>query len=80
MIRDFLEWLAWWRPPCMLRTVIVNFVGDDETAIRGVLWRSRGPWLVIKAAEILTPNQAPAPADGELVIPRARVAFLQRLP
>ena len=80
MLATILDWLAFWRPPCMARIVIVNFVNDADLAIRGVLWQSRGPWLVLKSAEILKPNLAPAPADGDLVIHRDRVAFLQRLP
>lgn len=77
-MREFLRWLCWWKPPCLLELVIVNRVGDDE-AFRGVLWRSRGAWLVLKQAELLVANQQPSPIDGEIIIHRSKVAFIQRL-
>jgi hypothetical protein len=59
-----------------LRTVIVNLT-DDDTAIRGVLWRSRGPWLVLRDVAILKGGVPPTPVDGEIVVHREHVAFLQ---
>lgn len=79
-MREFLRWLAWWRPPCLLETVIVNQVTDRETAIRGVLWRSRGAWLVLKQCHMLTVGRDAVPIDGEIVIHRSQVAFIQRFP
>jgi hypothetical protein len=79
MVRDFFRWLCWWQPPCLLSTVIVNQVSDPNTAIRGVLFRSRGPWLVLKQAEALTAGEKPTAIDGEVVIHRAQVSFMQKL-
>lgn len=75
-----LRWLCWWRPPCLLRACIVNLRDDPSTAIKGVLWSSRGPWLTFKGCAGLKPGQPPAPIDGDVVIHRHRVSFLQVLP
>lgn len=73
-----MRWLCWWRPPCLLRTVIVNLKSDDS-AIKGVLWSTRGPWLTFKDCALLKPGVT-TPIDGEVVLHRATVLFLQVLP
>jgi len=73
------HWL-FWRPPCLLRTVIVNLQSDPELALRGVLWQYRGAWLTLRQAQLLKAGGAPVVVDGEAVIHRANVAFLQVLP
>jgi hypothetical protein len=74
----------WWQPPCLRRLVIVNCLapapGIEATVIRGILWEARAQWLVLKNAEALALNQPPKPLDGEIVIPRANVDFLQVYP
>jgi hypothetical protein len=45
-----------------------------------VLWRSRGAWLVLKDCAMLKPNHEPLPMDGDVVIHRDRIAFIQVLP
>jgi hypothetical protein len=74
-----MRWL-WWRPPCLLRTVILNVRDDQNTAIQGVLWASRGAWLVIRNPQLLNAAREPAPMDGEVVIHRTHVAFIQVVP
>lgn len=71
--------LRWWLPPCLLRYVIVNLT-TDGTAFKGVLWQSRGPWLVLREASMLKEGNPPTPVDGEVVMHREHVAFLQVLP
>lgn len=78
-MNKFIAWFCWWKPPALLETVIVNQVNDDRTALRGVLWRSRGAWLVLKQVEALTVGEKPVPVDGEVLIHRDRVAFIQKL-
>ena len=75
-----MKWIWWWRPPCLLRVVIVNLRSDRDTALRGVLWRARGRWLVLRDAVALKTTAAPTRLDGEIVIDRDNVAFLQVLP
>jgi hypothetical protein len=74
-----MRWLLWWRPPCLLRRVIVN-LRDESSSIQGVLWSVRGPWLTYRDASFLTSGQPPAKIDGEVVLHRDRVLFMQVLP
>lgn len=75
-----MRWLFWWRPPCLLQPVIVNVKDDPSTAIKGVLWSQRGPWLTFRSCSILKANVPPMPMDGDVVIHVQNVAFLQVLP
>jgi len=76
-----MRWLLWWRPPCLLRVVIANLKDDPTMAIRGVLWSSRGRWLVLREASILMKGATTTTAlDGEVVVHRSNVAFLQVIP
>lgn len=77
-----MNWRAlfWWRPPCLLRAVIVNLISDQTTAIKGVLWSSRGAWLTLREASALHGHATPTPLDGEVVIHRTNIAFIQVLP
>jgi hypothetical protein len=72
-------WLFWWRPPCVLRTVIVN-LKEDPNAFRAVLWSVRGPWLTFKDCTLLRASGDTTRVDGEVVIHRDNVSFLQALP
>lgn len=75
-----MSWLWWWRPPCLLRTVSVQFTHDESLAIEGVLWSARGPWLTLRRAQLLKAGSGPAALDGEVVVHRDQIAFLQVLP
>jgi hypothetical protein len=55
-------------------------VHDPDSALRGVLWQSRGPWLVLKDVTALKVNEPPTLVDGDVVIHRSNVAFLQVFP
>lgn len=72
--------LWYWRPPCLLRTVIVNLIAPSDEAIQGVLWQSRGPWLRLKDATALKEGQPAVRVDGDVLLERTNVAFLQVLP
>jgi hypothetical protein len=74
------SWLFWWRPPCVLRAVIVNLKDDPTTAIKGVLWSSRGAWLTVREPFLLKAGMQPARMDGDVIIHRSNVAFLQVVP
>lgn len=65
--------------PRLRRRCLVNLRGDDADVIEGVLWTRRGRWLVIKDARLLRGNDV-TPADGEVLIDRAEVSFIQVLP
>ena len=56
------------------RQVLVNTKTDR--AFRGVLWRKAWGYLVLRNAEMLAEGKT-VPMDGEVVIERANVDFIQ---
>ena len=71
----------------MRRTVLISLISEaDRAGIRGVLWATRGAWLVLrnaelcKAVDVRAPDEKAAiPSPGEVVIHRSNVAYLQVL-
>ena len=61
----------------VLRKIIVNT--QTGKAFRGVLWRKRGAYLVLREAELLKGRGETTPMDGEIVIESSNVDFLQVL-
>lgn len=57
------------------RRVIVNTKTDR--AFRGVLWQKRSDYLVLRNAEMLKAKGETVPLDGEVVIERSNVDFIQ---
>ncbi len=57
------------------RRVIVNTRTDR--VFRGLLWRKRREYLVLRNAEMLRERGAAAPVDGEVVIERGNIDFIQ---
>ena len=55
--------------------VLVNLV--DGSAFDAVLWARRGRLLVLRDAKLIEPGAEAAPADGEVLVDRDRVAFVQ---
>ena len=68
-----LTWL-WWRRTAVRRRVVVNLA---DRAFAGILWAQRGPLLVLRDAQLLEPGAQPQPVDGELVVERLRVEWVQ---
>jgi hypothetical protein len=64
--------------PRRRRRVLVN-LQHDEGALEGLLWSRRGCWIILKDARLLREAREPLPVDGEVVIDKARIAFLQVL-
>ena len=63
------------RPYPTLMQVIVNT--KTGKAFRGILWRRRAGYLVLRNAEVLLGRDGVAPMEGELVIEASNVDFLQ---
>lgn len=63
------------RPYPCLRRVIVNTKTDK--AFRGALWERSGPYLVLREAELLLGRGDVRALDGEVLIERANVDFIQ---
>lgn len=66
-----------WRV-ALRRRVVVNLV--TGTAIEGVLLQRTGPLLRLADCTLHEEDSAPAAVDGEIVVERARVAFIQVMP
>ncbi len=58
----------------MASTVIVNLKTDK--AFRGILWSQHGDLLVLRNVTLLDRGQE-TPVDGEVVVERSNVDFLQ---
>jgi len=59
----------------VLRRVIVNTKTDR--AFRGVLWRKRRGYLVLRSAEMLRGKGETVAMDGEVIVPADNVDFIQ---
>lgn len=75
-------WLAYERVAdarlALRSRVLVNLLSGQ--AITGVLWRRRGRYLVLRSAELMEPgNTRPTPIDGEAIVDRDQVLFVQKL-
>lgn len=67
-----------WRRTAVRRRVMVNLL--DGRALGGVLWARRGPLLVLRDVALFEPGgDGPVAIDGEAVVERARVSFVQVL-
>ena len=51
---------------------------DDGSAWRGLLYAVDDRTLALREAERLTPDAPGTPVDGELLLPRDQLAYLQR--
>jgi len=82
VLAALVVYLADRRLPVRGKRLIVNLV--DGSAMRGILIRSRGPWLVLANAELLRVDTATVagavPIDGTAYVERPRVLFVQVLP
>lgn len=64
----------WWRRTAVRKRVVVNLA---DKAFSGVLWAKRGPLLVLRDAVLMQHGAADTPLDGEVVVERSKVDFIQ---
>ena len=57
------------------RRVLVQM--HSGRAFTGLQWRRRGRLLVLRNVEMLEPNNQPATLDGEVVLDRGEVEYVQ---
>ena len=71
--------MSWFKPryPVLKRVIVNTKTGN---AFRGLLWAKKADYLVLRQAEMLGEGATRAPMDGEVVIERANVDFMQVLP
>lgn len=65
-----------WRRTAVRKRVVVNLA---DKAFSGILWAKRGPLLVLRDVKLLEAGREPQPVDGEVIVERARVEFMQVL-
>lgn len=66
---------AWARRRLALRRrVMVTTI--PGAAFHGILWARRGPWLILRDVTVHADGEA-VPADGEVIIDRRIVLFVQ---
>ena len=75
-IGSWLTWLWLQRPPAMRRRVVINFTRESH-AIVGVLWGARGSWLQVRDAALVGLDGSRQPLDGEQLVHRDQVSFIQ---
>ena len=66
--------MFWWRRTAVRKRVVVNLA---DKAFSGVLWAKRGPLLVLRDAVLMQHGAADTPLDGEVVVERSKVDFIQ---
>lgn len=59
------------------RRVVVNLLSG--TAISGVITKSSGPLLILRDAQVMQPDSQPSDVDGEIVVDKSNVDFIQAL-
>ncbi|WP_218951964.1 hypothetical protein [Amycolatopsis anabasis] len=57
------------------RRVVVSLV--DDQAITGVLWRRHRRLVVLRSAQLVQPGREPVRMDGDVVIERDRINWVQ---
>jgi hypothetical protein len=67
-----------WRRWPIRKRVLVNL--DDGRAFDGILFARRGPLLVLRNARLIEPGAEPVDVDGEVIVERPRVSFMQVQP
>lgn len=65
----------WWRRLAVRRRVIVNM--KDRSAFEAILWKRKGPYLILRDAVFMEPGVKPVHVDGEAIITKADVAWIQ---
>lgn len=63
-----------WRRTAVRKRVVVNL---SDKAFTGILWAKRGPLLVLKDVVLMQHGAADTPMDGEVIVERSRVDFIQ---
>lgn len=74
-----MSFLDRFRPYPILKTALINL--KSGTVFRGVIWRRRGPFYVLRDAVILsdrgTKVDGGSKVDGEVLVTRDDIDFIQ---
>lgn len=67
-------------PRVVGRAVVVHYRDENVPSLSGVVWGVRGRWMVLRGTKAHRPNADPVPVDGDVLVPREAIAFVQALP
>jgi hypothetical protein len=69
---------AWWwfRCPARGRRVVIPLRCPSDHALRGLLARERGEWLVLVDVTLVRPDRSSTPMLGDVVLHRGNVVML----
>jgi hypothetical protein len=67
--------VIWARRLMVRRRVLVSL--RSGSAVTGLLWARRGRTLVLKSAELLEQGSAPVVMDGDVILDRDQVEYVQ---
>lgn len=71
-----IEWLReLFIPYPAYRKGLVNL--KSGSALRGIIWRRRRGYVILRQAALLRPRESPVAMDGEVMIYREDVDFIQ---
>lgn len=68
--------MRWSRRRLEGQEVIVNMMSG--TAFAGTVAADRAGWMTLRSASLLQTGAAPRPLDGEVILDRTAVDFVQR--
>lgn len=63
------------RHPGLNRKVLVSLYSGS--AVSGVLTRTAGPYLILQGCTVHEPGERAVQADGEVVVDRANIDYIQ---
>lgn len=63
------------RRTLLRKKVVVNL--HSSRAFVGILWAQRGPLIVLRNVTMHEPGITPAVVDGEVVVERSQIEFIQ---
>jgi hypothetical protein len=52
----------------------------EGRTFRGVFWQLRAEFIVLRDVNMMVPGEQPVPIDGEVLVYRPHVTFIQVLP
>lgn len=68
--------MSWfWKRNVVRRRMIVNL--KTGRAFRGIVYKQSGPLVVLRNVEMLESGRPPVPVDGEVLIERDEIEFMQ---
>lgn len=67
--------VLWARRLVVRRQVLVNL--RSGRAVSGVLWARKGRVVVLKSAQLIEPGSDPLGMDGDVILDRDQIEFMQ---